>query len=228
MYVSGLDTNGAKIFIPKGHREKTLQAALLRVIQEKEIRRLGESRRRKVDVRFVFATNRDLSDLVRKGRFRKDLYYRIAGMRLYIPPLRARKEDVLPLASHFLASCAGQRGRRAPRFSPDAVHRLIRYHWPGNVRELKNEVERLVALQSGETIITARMLSPHIDEPRDGEALACGEMGGSLPGAVRRLERAMLGETLRRFAGNRTRAARELGITRQGLLKKLKRHGMLA
>ena len=221
--------SGGTFFLDEiGEMPLALQATLLRVLQEKEIRRLGESRRRKVDVRFVFATNRDLSDLVKRGRFRKDLYFRIAGMRLHIPPLRARKEDIIPLASFFLARCAKQHDLIAPPLSPDVIRRFIRYQWPGNVRELKNEVERLVALHSGEGVITVAMLSPQIDEASDDAAETDTGASGSLPGAIQKLERRMIREALSRFAGNRTRAAGALGITRQGLLKKLKRLGEIA
>ncbi len=218
---------GGTFFLDEiGEMPLALQAALLRVLQEKEVRRLGESRRRPVDVRFVFATNRDLLELARKGRFRKDLYYRIAGVRLRVPPLRARKEDVLPLASFFLARCARRAGVRAPSIAPAAVRTLVRYRWPGNVRELANEIERVVALHGDDGTILPRMLSPHLDESDGGEtSAASGPDGGSMPDAVRRLEKAMIADALRRFAGNRTRAAEELGITRQGLLKKLKRYG---
>ena len=220
---------GGTFFLDEiGEMPVTLQAALLRVLQEKEIRRLGESRRRRVDVRFIFATNRDLADLVRRGRFRKDLYFRIAGVRLQIPPLRSRKEDIIPLAGFFLARYAKHEGRDAPSLSPDAIRRLVRYAWPGNVRELKNEMERLFALHEGASAVTAAMLSPHLDEAQDDANAGEDDARGGLPRAVSRLERAMLRDALRRFAGNRTRAAAELGITRQGLLKKLKRLGPLS
>ena len=217
---------GGTFFLDEiGEMPLALQAALLRVLQEKEVRRLGESRRRPVDVRFVFATNRDLLDLARKGRFRKDLYYRIAGVRLSVPPLRARKEDVLPLASFFLARCAKRAGSRVPSIAPAVVRTLVRYRWPGNVRELGNEVERVVALHGDEGTILPRMLSPHLEESDGGDAGAPGARSGRMPDAVRSLEKAMIADALRRFAGNRTRASEELGITRQGLLKKLKRYG---
>ncbi|MFA4948497.1 MAG: sigma-54 dependent transcriptional regulator [Candidatus Krumholzibacteriia bacterium] len=217
---------GGTFFLDEiGEMPLALQAALLRVLQEKEVRRLGESRRRPVDVRFVFATNRDLLDLAKKGRFRKDLYYRIAGVRLRVPPLRARKEDVIPLASFFLARCVKRAGGRVPAIAPAAVRTLVRYHWPGNVRELGNEVERLVAFHGDAGTILPRMLSPHLEESDGKDMGAGGKRSGSMPDAVRMLEKAMIADALRRFAGNRTRAAGELGITRQGLLKKLKRYG---
>ena len=217
---------GGTFFLDEiGEMPLALQAALLRVLQEKEIRRLGESRRRKVDVRFIFATNRDLGDLVKRGRFRRDLYFRIAGVRLQIPPLRARKEDIIPLADFFLARCSKHGGRGAPALSSGAIRALVRYHWPGNVRELKNEIERLCALHGGASAVTAEMLSPHVGAARDDADAGEDDARAGLPRAVSRLERVMIREALRRFAGNRTRAAAELGITRQGLLKKLKRLG---
>ena len=226
---------GGTFFLDEiGEMPLGLQAALLRVLQEKEVRRLGESRRRSVDVRFVFATNRDLAELMRRGRFRRDLYYRIAGVRLNVPPLRERRDDVLPLASHFLARSAKRAGNRAPSIAPAAARALVTYHWPGNVRELGNEIERLAALHGDARTILQRMLSPHLEGPGGypegiGDACGAGEAAGGgdggLPGAVRRLEKAMIADALRRFGGNRTRAAGELRITRQGLLKKLKRYG---
>jgi transcriptional regulator with PAS, ATPase and Fis domain len=219
---------GGTFFLDEvGETPPSLQAALLRVLQEKEVRRLGESRRRKVDVRFIFATNRDLSDLATKGRFRKDLYFRINGVRLHIPPLRARKEDIIPLTKHFLARAAEQAGCRAASLSPGALRRLVQYRWPGNVRELKSEMERLVAFHGDARVIAAEMLSPHIDGTREGDIGIEARDCGTIPEAVQRLERAMIREALGRFAGNRTRAAEVLGITRQGLLKKLKRYGAL-
>jgi transcriptional regulator with PAS, ATPase and Fis domain len=221
--------HGGTFFLDEiGEMPLALQAALLRVLQEKEVRRLGESRRRPVDARFVFATNRDLLDLTRRGRFRRDLYYRVAGVRLRVPPLRDRREDVLPLAGFFLARCAKRAGTRAPAIAPAAVRALVRYGWPGNVRELANEIERVVALHGEAHSISPRMLSPHLEESSGVEASADdGRSGEGLPGAVRRLERSMIADALRRHSGNRTRAAEELRITRQGLLKKLKRHGRL-
>lgn len=223
------NAGGGTFFLDEiGEMPLSLQAALLRVLQEKEVRRLGESRRRAVDVRFIFATNRDLGELVRKGRFRKDLYFRIAGVRLLIPPLRTRREDVPSLARLFLDGLAGPARRRTPSLSPGAIKRLVKHQWPGNVRELKNEMERVAAFHGSASVVTPEMLSPHIGEPADGGVPADAPDGATIPGAVSRLERTMIREALDRFAGNRTRAAEALGITRQGLLKKLKRYGSVA
>ncbi len=218
---------GGTFFLDEvGELPLPLQATLLRVLQEKEVRRIGESRRRRVDARFVFATNRDLDDLVRRGRFRKDLYFRIAVMRVRVPPLRVRREDVVPLAEHFLGTCAAQAGVEPPALSASAVRRLVAYDWPGNVRELKNEMERAFALNGRERAIGAAMLSPHVDRAGGGAVTVEGR-ASTIPETVERLERGMIREALARAGGNRTRASEELGITRQGLLKKLKRYSML-
>jgi len=224
--------SGGTFFLDEiGEMPVSLQATLLRVLQEKEVRRIGESRRRKVDVRFVFATNRDLQDLVKRGRFREDLYYRINGVRLHVPALRHRKEDIVPLANHFLdGGGEGRQGSQAngptPAISFGAMRRMLAYHWPGNVRELKNEMERLLALHAGERMIAPEMLSPHVADARGGATGIPGARGSGLPGAVQALERRMIESALDEYSGNRTRAARALGITRQGLLKKLKRYRM--
>ncbi|MCK4236047.1 MAG: sigma-54-dependent Fis family transcriptional regulator, partial [Candidatus Krumholzibacteria bacterium] len=219
---------GGTFFLDEiGEMPLSLQAALLRVLEEKEVRRIGDHRRRKVDVRFVFATNRDLLDLVKEGAFREDLYFRVNGVRLYIPPLRERRQDILPLAEHFLKLCALRSGVRPPTISVEALRRMFSYHWPGNVRELRNEMERVVVLNKGIRTIKPGMLSPQIREavPVSGKILY--DDGETLPSAVQRLERRLIGEALGRFNGNRTKTAGALGITRQGLLKKLKRYGMI-
>jgi DNA-binding NtrC family response regulator len=215
---------GGTLFLDEiGEMPRSLQAALLRVLQEREVRRIGESRRRAVDVRFVFATNSDLDEMVERGRFRQDLFYRMCGVRMQIPPLRARRGDIPILAGHFLITAAGEQGEKSPHVTAKAMNRLMSHDWPGNVRELKHEMERVLALYPGTKYIRAEMLSPRIRE---------GEMTGPCPGretiqlAVRRLETGMIEAALDRFDNNRTRAAAYLGITRQGLLKKMKRYGI--
>jgi len=200
-----------------------LQAALLRVLQEREIRRLGEGRSRKVDVRFVFATNRELEGLVRAGRFREDLYYRLSAVRLQVPPLRDRREDIPVLAARFISGESRRSGRRAPSITAGALARLSRHSWPGNVRELKNEIARVITMNPG----TGRITAPMLRIPDSGgSALRPGGSGfepGTMPEAVLDLERKMIEEALKGCGGNRTRTAKALGITRQGLLKKMKR-----
>ena len=200
-----------------------LQAALLRVLQEKEIRRLGEGRSRKVDVRFVFATNRSLEELVRSGRFREDLYYRLNAVRLQIRPLRERSEDIPVLAARFLGESAVRLNGCSMSITAGALSRLVGYPWPGNVRELRNEIERAVTMNPDSRRMTSAMLE--IPEKRRGifPATDSGFEAGTMPEAVIRLERKMIERALTGFGGNRTRSAKALGITRQGLLKKLKR-----
>jgi DNA-binding NtrC family response regulator len=213
---------GGTLFLDEiGEMPMSLQAALLRILQEKEVRRIGESRRRKIDVRFVFATNRDLRGLVEKGEFRRDLFYRICGMRIHLPSLRDRREDIPILARHFLALAAGECGERSPHITARAVGRLLSYDWPGNVRELKNEMERIFAFHPGARYVRPEMLSSQLVSNEDAWNPDGRE---TLNQAVRRLESGMIKRALDRFGGNRTRAARHLGITRQGLLKKLKRY----
>ncbi|UCF04147.1 MAG: sigma-54-dependent Fis family transcriptional regulator [bacterium] len=218
---------GGTFFLDEiGEMPLSLQAGLLRVLQEREIRRIGESRRRRIDVRFVLATNRTLSELVAKGRFRSDLYYRINGVRLTIPPLRERREDIVPLAGHFLVNGSRRSRAPAPRIALETIRRLLSYHWPGNVRELANEMERAVAIYPEAVVIEPDMLSPHIGGSGRGRPARSVPGAATLPAAIERLERRMIEEALSHFKGNRTRAAAVLGITRQGLLKKLKRYGM--
>ncbi len=215
---------GGTLFLDEiGEMPRSLQAALLRVLQEREVRRIGESRRRAVDVRFVFATNSGLDELVERGRFRLDLFYRMCGVRLHIPPLRSRRGDIPILAGHFLGMAASERGGKPTRVTARAMNRLMSHDWPGNVRELKHEMERALALYPGTACIRAEMLSPRIRE-RDNDRFSTGRETIQL--AVRRLETGMIEEALDRFDDNRTRAAAHLGITRQGLLKKMKRYGI--
>lgn len=214
--------NGGTLFLDEiGEMPLTQQAALLRVLQEREVRRIGDSQRRAVDVRFIFATNRDLADLVKQGRFRGDLYFRIHGVRLFIPPLRARTEDVLPLVNHFIERSTAP-GKSIAGIAADAISRILAYRWPGNVRELRNEVERIIALNRDAKRISLDMLAHRIREAAPHTARQV--EGKTLPAAVARLERRMITDALRRHEGNRTRTAAALGITRQGLWKKIKRY----
>ncbi len=216
--------SGGTLFLDEvGEMPKALQAMLLRVLQEKEVRRIGESARRRVDVRFVFATNRNLRELVVKKRFRLDLYHRMSSVRFHIPPLRERRSDIPPLAQYFLELSARKSGHLERSITSAAMKRFLAHSWPGNVRELRNEIERAIALYPEARKIEASMLSPHIG---CGEVEVSDEELVKLHEAVKRLECRMIGEALETFHGNRTRTANHLGITRQGLLKKLKRYGI--
>lgn len=216
--------SGGTFFLDEiGELPVHLQAALLRVLQEMEVRRLGEGRSRKIDVRFVFATNRNLEELVRSGRFREDLYFRLNAVRLQIPPLRERSEDIPVLTARFLGETSVRLKGSSMSITAGALSRLVGYSWPGNVRELKNEIERAVTMNPGSMRMTSAMFE--IPERRSGvyPATDSGFEAGTMPEAVARLERKMMEKALTGFNGNRTRTAKALGITRQGLLKKMKR-----
>src|SRR5262249_30265879 len=129
-----------------------MQVKLLRVLQEREVRRVGENRARPINVRVLAATNRDLLADVHGARFRQDLYYRLRVVEIVVPPLRERREDILPLARQLLAGAARRLGKKAPTLTPDAANLLLRYGWPGNVRELENALERAVALMRTDRI----------------------------------------------------------------------------
>jgi transcriptional regulator with PAS, ATPase and Fis domain len=187
------------------------------VLEERRLRPLGADREVAVDVRFVAATNRDLARDVEAGRFRADLYYRLRVVEIRLPPLRERAADIEQLATHFLS----RRGSGEQKLTPGALRRLVAYAWPGNVRELENELER-ASILAGDRDIGERQLSRHIRRPHATDVPATGTLADRLETA----EREILREALQRSGGNRTRAAKELGLTRQGLVKKLARLGL--
>ena len=199
-----------------------LQAKLLRALEERSIRRLGETRPRAVDVRFVSATNKDLDKEVREGRFREDLYYRLKIIVIELPPLRERREDIVPLINHFTERYSREMKRPRPYFSPPALEMLLRYAWPGNVRELQNEVRRCLVLASDGNLIREEHLSPVIN-PR-GESFP--ESSSRFAAARADFEKRFLLEALARCDFRRARTAAEIGITRQGLFKLIRKHGI--
>jgi DNA-binding NtrC family response regulator len=204
-----------------------VQAKLLRALQERSVERLGSTQPIEVDVRFVAATNRDLEREVAAGRFRADLYYRIAVVPIALPPLRERREDVRPLAEEFLAR-AREEARRGPRsIAPEALAALERFGWPGNVRELENAIERAVALSERE-VLGRDDLPPAIAQAEQLEEIQAGVRAGRLgfDAAVARFEQDLLRGALERNAWNQTRAAAQLGITRRQLKLKMDRYGI--
>ena len=205
-----------------GEMSPQLQTKLLRVLQDGEVRRVGAERGRHVDVRIVAASNKDLARLVEDGHFRADLFYRVNVVRIDVPALRERLEDVPLLCEHFLRKHAGDGPPR--RLARDALRRLAAYHWPGNVRELENELRRAAVMASGE-LISAADLSPRIiagPGGAEGEGDAA-EGDLAVRPRVERLEKTLLREALRRAHNNQTQAARLLGLSRFGLQKKLRR-----
>lgn len=198
------------------------QAKLLRVLQEREVLALGGAKTKRIDVRVVAATNRDLRNEAVHGRFREDLYYRLAVFPIHLPPLRERRNDIIPLAMHFLVLHAD--GREGRTLAPEAERLLQSHHWPGNVRELENEIQRALAI--GDSPI----LSPHHFSDRLTTILAPVEAtfhpGESLRDTMGRIEAWILRQALATNGGQRTSTARLLGITREGLYKKMKRLGI--
>jgi len=200
-----------------------MQTRLLRVLQEHEVRRVGDEKTRRVDVRIVAASNRDLDGLVGRGEFREDLYYRLNVVPIRVPPLRERVQDIPDLAEHILTRGAG--GRPARTVARAALARLCAYAWPGNVRELENELARAAALADGpievmhlSAQVAAASPPPAARQPRGREL--------QLRPQVEALERSLVEEALRRTGGNQTAAARLLGLSRFGLQKKLRRYGI--
>jgi DNA-binding NtrC family response regulator len=211
---------GGTLFLDEiGDMPAAMQAKILRVIQDRVVTPLG-GRPTRVDVRLIAATHRDLPALVEAGRFRADLYYRLAVVPLVLPPLRERLADIVPLAEHFL-------GPSGKRLSGRAASRLLAHEWPGNVRELRNVVERAAMLVRGSVIAPGDIDLPAARSDRRPEGGALPDwLSGDLPGAVARLERAMITAALREADGNRARAARRLGIQRQLLYAKMERYGL--
>lgn len=201
-----------------------LQAKLLRVLEEKTVRRVGETRPRPVDVRFVSATNKDIEREVACGRFREDLYYRLKIITIELPPLRERKEDFVLLLDHFTDEYARTLRRLRPRFSPLAMELLLAYPWPGNVRELQNEVQRCLIIAGDSPIIREDFLSPKVNP--GGETYT--PASHRLSEARAAFEKRFLREALARCDFHRSRTAAEIGLTRQGLFKLLKKHNLQA
>lgn len=215
---------GGTLFLDEiGEMPAYIQAKLLRVLQDGEVRRMGEGAERRVDVRILAATNAPLAEMVASGAFRKDLFYRVNVVEASIAPLRQRTGDVLELLEYFFE----RKGRAAPPLSPDARHMLVRYAWPGNVRELENELLRLQALYGDVSTITPDMFSERVVEsaaadPVDESVL----LDAPLAQAVSHLEERLLRKALIQANWNKSKTARRLGLSRQGLIKKIQRYGI--
>ncbi len=209
-----------------GDTSPTMQVKLLRVLQEGTFTPVGATETRKVDVRIVAATNRNLKEMVEAGTFREDLYYRLNVINLRVPPLRERKEDIPLLAEFFLQKAveSGDGIKRA--LTKRALEKLYDYPWPGNVRELQNEMERLVVLAGEDTKILPEMLSPKIMEIAEKSKVQGARLHGKLKDALEELERDMIREGLRRTGWNKSKLAKELGISRAGLIMKVEKYGL--
>jgi two-component system response regulator HupR/HoxA len=222
--------DGGTIFLDEiGDTSPAFQVKLLRVLQEGEVRPVGASRAVLINVRVIAATHRDLEQDVRSGRFREDLYYRIASMTLSVPPLRERSADIVPIADTLLSRAGQELGLPNVRFAHDVAANLLAHSWPGNIRELKNEIYRAVALSDGETV-GATAFSRRVIYGQAGLAAELQgshlTQGGSLQERLDAIEAVILRETLLRHRWNKTHAAKELGLSRVGLRQKLTRFGL--
>ena len=204
-----------------GDMSPTLQVKVLRVIQEGTFNRVGDTETRKVDVRIIAATNRDLGAMVADGRFREDLFYRINVINVNLPALRDRRDDVPLLIDTFLAR-QGRHGR-IKRLATECLARMLDYAWPGNVRELENEIERLVVLAGDSPTIAESLLSPRIRQYAPVETEVPLDVD-SLPAAIEALERAMIASAMRRHGGNKTRAAEQLKVSRRNLIRLVQKY----
>ena len=223
--------DGGTLFLDEiGETSPAFQAKLLRVLQEGEFRPLGSNRTVVVDVRVIAATNRDLEADVRSGRFREDLYYRLATIPLHVPPLRERTMDLPLLARRLLETASRTLGKPAEGYTNEALACIAAYRWPGNVRELQNEILRMVALADG-LQLGADLLSPRVLRTPVGETDAAdlewfSNISGSLKERMDQLEVQVVKESMIRHRWNKSRAARELGLSRVGLRSKLQRYGL--
>lgn len=212
--------SGGTLFLDEiGESPIELQIKMLRVIQEGEILPVGEDKPRPVNVRIIASTNRDLSKMVEKGSFRQDLFFRLNVFAVSVPPLRDRKDDLPLLADYFLEKLSRRERKIIPGFHPETYQYLKAFNWPGNVRELENEIERLVILAEPGEFIGPQLLSDHIRYPVKEET---GK--GSLKKQLASLERELILNALRKNSNNKSLAARELGITRQTIIAKLKEY----
>jgi DNA-binding NtrC family response regulator len=209
-----------------GTMSPALQAKLLRVLQEREFERVGDSHTVKIDVRVIAATHSDLARMVAEGSFREDLFYRLNVIPVQMPPLRDRREDIPLLVQHFLQKLGPDSGRPNLTVSQDAIRRLMAYPWPGNVRQLENVVERALAFSQGRLQIDVQDLSPEIQTQPAGNGL--GEMwfpdeGVDFESYIEGVELALIRRSLERTQGNKRQAAKLLNLKRTTLIEKLKR-----
>jgi two-component system response regulator FlrC len=219
--------NGGVLFLDEvGEMAPSVQAKLLRVLEEREYMRLGSTRALRADIRVIAATNRDLHTAITRGEFREDLYYRLGVFEIALPPLRERVEDILPLANSFLVEIGETVGRPAAGIAQDAKDQLLAYAWPGNVRELRNAIERAVILADGGHIRSEHL---PVTAPKPAAAAAPGQIPERLPpGGVNldSIERALVIKALAQARHNKTKAAKLLGLTRAQLYSRIEKYGL--
>jgi DNA-binding NtrC family response regulator len=230
---------GGTLFLDEiGDLPLDVQPKLLRFLEQSEIMPIGETRPQRVDVRVLAATNADLEQRVAEGKFREDLYYRLSVIRIHVPPLRDRREEIPHLSTFFLREALERLGKPDIQLSSQALEAFSQYWWPGNVRQLKNEIQRAVAMSAPGGTIEPAHLSPEITSTRLGTLGAMpgapgggsihrpGSLPASLAAAVEQVERELIQTALDRSSGNISETARALGLTRRGLYLKLRRLGL--
>jgi Nif-specific regulatory protein len=214
--------HGGTLFLDEvGELSPAIQVKLLRVLQEREFERVGGTEPVRVDVRVIAATNRDLERALAEGSFREDLYYRLNVFPIFVPPLRSRRADVLPLADHFIEKYSSGQGKQIKRISTPAIDLLSRYHWPGNVRELENTIERAVLMADGE-VIHGHHLPPTLQTAEATGTVVTTSLGA----AVEAFERGIIEDALKTSRGNRSKAARLLSTTERVISYKVKKYGI--
>ncbi|HEC97895.1 MAG TPA: sigma-54-dependent Fis family transcriptional regulator [Nitrospirae bacterium] len=229
--------SGGTLFLDEiGELDPSLQVKLLRVLQEREFERIGSTKTIKVNVRILAATNRNLEELTREGRFREDLYYRLNVIPVHIPPLRDRKEDIPVLIEHFLKKHAKAKKRQSPEISKQLMDVLLRYGWPGNIRELENLIERLTILTPGQDVTMEDLperfqpLAHAIDKPQTSlystEDVSLPPEGINLNDIIDTMERKLITEALEKSNGIKSKAATLLGLNRTTLVEKMKKKGI--
>jgi two-component system response regulator HydG len=220
-----IQADGGSLFLDEvGEMPVSMQVKLLRVIQERELTRVGGEQTIPVDVRLIVATNQDLAEMVKAGTFREDLYYRLNVVELKTPPLRERREDIPLLAAYFLTRFAEKNRKSVERFSPRAMDLLIRHPWPGNVRELMNTIERAVVLARTTCLDESDFAALTVRLHETDTALSSSAFPADIP--LERIEREAIVNTLASADGNKSEAARRLGITRKTLREKLKKYDL--
>jgi DNA-binding NtrC family response regulator len=209
-----------------GTMSPALQAKLLRVLQEREFERVGDSHPIKIDVRVIAATHSDLARMVSDGSFREDLYYRLNVIPVTLPPLRERRDDIPILVQHFLQKLSAELGRGPATMSQDAMRRMMAHHWPGNVRQLENVVERALAFSQGRSQVDLQDLTPEIrtlPEPSAVTEVSFPDDGLDFEGYISGVELSLIRQSLERTNGNKRQAAKLLNLKRTTLIEKLKR-----
>lgn len=228
--------DGGTVFLDEvGNISLSIQAKLLRVLQEREFTPVGGTRVKRVDIRLIAATNKDLEKMIQKETFRDDLFYRLSIVPINLPPLKERQEDILLLAAHFLKKYSEEMGKTIKGFSPDAMEKLLKHSWPGNVRELENLIERTVVMMEDEMVRPEHLALPGLQEPEKTDDYVpmtseeLKEMKKQIrEKAVEEVEKAFIVSALERHSGNITRASEEVGMLRQNFQALMRKYNIRA